>query len=154
MDVKNVNVFTEVLVSSFETAVNSVPYRYAEFKRLEGDIKSSDDMMCTVTFTGALKGAFILTFPEKTAKHIYKALIFEEAEKLGPEVFEAFTEILNMVVGNVKASLSGRTIDFTTPKVEAGKNAKFPNPEKLIWLFIPMEFREWGKFSLYIGVKD
>lgn len=153
MDVKDINVFTEVLLSSFETAVNSVPYRYADFKRLEGDVKNPDDMMCTVTFTGALHGAFILTFPEKTAKHVYKGLIFEEASKLGPEVFEAFTEILNMVIGNVKASLSGRAVDFTTPKVEAGRNAKFVNTDKLVWLFIPMEFKDWGRFGIYLGIK-
>ncbi|OGV52257.1 MAG: hypothetical protein A2017_00665 [Lentisphaerae bacterium GWF2_44_16] len=153
MDVKNVNAFTEVIVSTFETAVNAAPFRCEDFQKMEGDVRNPDDLMCIITFSGSLTGAILLTFPEATAKKVYTALMFEEVEKLSDEVTEAFTEILNMVIGNVKATLSGHTLNFDTPMVAAGKKVKFENTDKLLWLLIPMAFKDWGKFSLFIGVK-
>ena len=153
MDVKNVNAFTEVIVNTFETALNSKPFRRSDFTVQEGDIRNPDDLMCIITFAGSLTGAIILTFPEATAKKVYAALMFEEAKKLSEELQEAFKEMLNMVIGNVKAALTGQQIEFDEPMTAAGKKIKFENTDNVKWLFIPMAFNEWGHFSLYIGVK-
>jgi len=153
MDVKNVNAFTEVIVSTFETAVNVAPFRCGDFERLEGDIRNPDDLMCIITFSGTLTGTIIMTFPDKTAKKVYSALMFEEVDSLNDELIEAFTEILNMVIGNVKAALAGNKLDFDQPVVASGKKVKFENADGLIWLLIPMAFKDWGQFKLYIGIK-
>jgi len=153
MDVKNVNAFTEVIVNTFETALNSKPFRCGDFSALDGDIRNPDDLMCIITFSGTLTGAIILTFPESTAKKVYAALMFEEAKSLSDELQEAFKEILNMVIGNVKAVISGQQIEFDEPMTAAGKKIKFENTDAVKWLLVPMSFKEWGHFSLYIGVK-
>lgn len=153
MDVKNVNSFTEVIVNTFETALNSKPFRCADFSVKEGDIRNPDDLMCIITFAGALTGAILLTFPEGTAKKVYAALMFEETKTLSEELQEAFKEMLNMVIGNVKAALAGQKVDFDEPMIAAGKKIKFENTDAVKWLFVPMAFKEWGKFTLYIGVK-
>ena len=153
MDVKNVNAFTEVIVNTFETALNSKPFRCGDFTAQEGDIRNPDDLMCIITFSGSITGAILMTFPESTAKKVYAALMFEETKTLSDELQEAFKEILNMVVGNVKAALAGQQVEFDEPMTAAGKKIKFENTDKVKWLFIPMSFKEWGRFSLYIGIK-
>jgi len=153
MDVKNVNVFSEVLLNTFETAFNSKPFRCGDFKRYDGDVRNPDDLMCILNFSGGLLGTVILTFPEETAKRIYAALMFEEPKEMGQEMVEAFTEVLNMIAGNVRAALPDRKLSFDQPMVAVGK-AKFENSDKLSWLIIPMGFTEWGRFNLVIGVKE
>ena len=152
MDVKNVNVFSEVLTSTFETAFSAKPFRCGDFKRLSGDIKNPDDLMCILNFSGGMLGTVIMTFPEETAKRIYAALMLEEPKEMGQELIEAFTEIQNMIAGNVRASLQGVKIEFDPPIVALGK-AKFENADKIPWLYIPMAFKDWGRFNLLVGVK-
>jgi CheY-specific phosphatase CheX len=94
-----------------------------------------------------------MTFPEKTARKIYEALMFEEVDSLSEELQEAFNEILNMVIGNIKATLTKEKIEFDDPMVAAGHKVKFENIDKVKWLVIPMTFKEWGNFNLFIGVK-
>ncbi len=153
MDVKYINAFTEVITSTFDTAVNSKPFRHDEFRALDGDVRNPDDLMCIITFSGTLTGAVLLTFPEATAKKVYAGLMFEEIEKLTEEAQEAFAEILNMVIGNVKASLPDQKLDFDEPMVATGKKVKFENSDGFRWLQVPMAFKDWGQFSLFIGMK-
>lgn len=153
MDVQNINAFTQVIVNTFETAVNAAPYRSGNFEKAEGDIRNSDDLMAIITFSGTLTGAVVLTFPDATAKKVYSALMFEEVTSLTNEVIEAFTEILNMVIGNAKAALPAQKLNFDEPMVATGKKVKFENSDNLSWLLVPMEFKDWGSFKLYIGAK-
>jgi len=153
MDVKKVNAFSEVLTSTFETAFSAKPFRCGDFKMLSGDIRNPDDLMCVLNFSGGLLGSVILTFPEPTARRIYAALMFEEPKDMGQEVIEAFSEILNMIAGNVRAALQGVKLEFEPPLVVAGKS-KFENTEKLPWLLVPMAFKDWGRFNLLIGIKE
>jgi CheY-specific phosphatase CheX len=153
MDVKNINAFTEVVVGTFETAVNSAPHRRDDFKRAEGDISNGDGVLCSISFSGALNGALVVVMPETTARKVYSALMFEEVQSVTDEVKEAFVEIFNMITGNVRAALSGTKLNFQPPSVLSGKNAVFQNPDGLAWLEIPMAFKDWGDFTMWIGVR-
>ncbi|OGV49261.1 MAG: hypothetical protein A2X49_10120 [Lentisphaerae bacterium GWF2_52_8] len=154
MDVKNVNAFIEVMTSTFATALNAPPpFRCGDFTRLEGDIRNPDDLMCIITFSGSLHGTMLITFPEGTAKKVYAALMFEEPKELGKEVEEAFSEILNMIIGNVRAQLSTEKFNFDPPMVATGKKVKYENDEKLPWLLVPMAFEGWGKFNVMLSLR-
>lgn len=153
MDVQKINIFTEVVVSTFETAFSMKPFRSGEFKRLEGDVRNPDDLMCILTFSGTLTGTLILTFPAATAKKIYSALMFEEPNALGDEVKEAFTEIMSMIAGNVRAKLSTVKFDFDHPMIATG-SAKYENVDKFPWLYVPMGFKDWGRFNMLLAIKE
>jgi CheY-specific phosphatase CheX len=152
MDVKYVNVFSEVLSNTFETAFSERPFRCGDFQRVSGDIKNPDDLMCILNFSGELFGTLITTFPESGAKKIYAALMMEEPPELGQDAVEAFTEIQNMIAGNVRAALNDAKIQFDPPIVALGKS-RFENPDRIPWLLVPMAFKEWGRFNLLIGIK-
>jgi len=154
MDVKNVNSFTDVIVNTFETAVNSAPFRTGDFCKEQGPVQNQDDLLCVIRFSGSLTGAVVMSFPEGTARKVYSALMFEEVSSLTSDVIEAFSEILNMVIGNVRAALSTQKLNFEQPRVEAEKNTIYANEENVDWLHIPMAFTDWGKFNLYIGMKE
>jgi chemotaxis protein CheX len=109
--------------------------------------------MCIITFSGDMLGSILLTFPEDVALKVYAALMFEEIETLTDEAQEAFTEILNMVIGNVKASITDKKLEFDEPMVAVGQKVKYENTEGVKWLVIPMAFKEWGRFSLFLGAK-
>jgi chemotaxis protein CheX len=154
MDIRNINSFTEVIMTTFKTSVNSTPYRCGDFERIEGDIRNEEDLMTMITFSGTLTGAILMTFPAETAKKVYASLMFEEVEEINNEVVEAFTEIMNMVVGNVKAVLADHKLSFDDPMATAKPKVKFENTDKVSWLYIPMKFKDWGSFRLYLGVLE
>ncbi|MDD3118907.1 MAG: chemotaxis protein CheX [Victivallales bacterium] len=154
MDVEKVNAFTEVIVNTFETSLSQIPFRHGSFKRLTGDLRNPDDLMGIITFSGPLVGAVIFTFPEDTAKKIYSALMFEEIDMLNDRLVNAYTEIFKLMARNFGPALKNNDIQFDPPVVAAGRRLKFKNEDNVDWLFIPMAFKNLGRFNLFIGLKD
>lgn len=154
MDVKFINTFTEVVLSTFETSCNAKSFRYADFEKVEGDISNDLDLMCVIEFSGDLSGALIMNFSEETANNVYGGMMMEEITQFNEEVAEGFSEILNMVIGNVKAELPKQNLEFQNPQSFIGTGYIFTNINSLPWLYIPMAFPDWGRFELYIGIKE
>jgi len=154
MDIDQINSFTEVIINTFETSVSQTPFRRGEFKRLDGDIRNPDDLMGIITFSGKMVGALLFTFPEETAKRIYSALMFEEVDSLENQVIDAYTEIFKLMIRNFGVVFKDYNLNFDQPIVAAGRRLKFKNEDEVDWLFIPMAFKNLGKFNLFIGLKD
>jgi|GEM_PF-3178325 len=154
MDIDRINSFTEVIVNTFETSVSQTPFRHGEFKRLEGDIRNPDDLMGIITFSGGMVGALLFTFPEETAKKIYSALMFEEVDSLENQVIDAYTEIFKLMIRNFDIVFKEQKLKFDQPIVAAGRRLKFKNEDQVDWLFVPMAFKNLGRFNIFIGVKD
>ena len=154
MDIDHVNSFTEVIVNTLETSVSQTPFRHGEFKRLSGDIRNPDDLMGIITFSGKMVGALLFTFPEETAKKIYSALMFEEVDSLENQVIDAYTEIFKLMIRNFDIVFKNENLHFDQPIVAAGRRLKFKNEDQVDWLFVPMAFKNLGRFNIFIGSKD
>lgn len=154
MDIDRINAFTEVIINTFETSVSQTPFRHGEFKRLSGDIRNPDDLMGIITFSGKMVGALLFTFPEDTAKKIYAALMFEEVESLENQVIDAYTEIFKLMIRNFNIVFETDNLRFDQPIVAAGRRLKFKNEDQVDWLFMPMAFKNLGRFNIFLGVKE
>ncbi len=154
MNIEKINAFTEVIVNTLETSVSQTPFRHGDFKRLTGDIRNPDDLMGIITFSGTLIGAILFTFPEETARKIYSSLMFEEADSLGDQVVEAYTEIFKLIIRNFDMVLNEENIQFDPPMVAAGRRLKYKNEDDIEWLLIPMAFKSLGRFNVFVGMKE
>lgn len=154
MDVKNINAFTEVIVSTFETSCNEAPFRYTDYQKIDGSITNDQDLMCVVEFSGSLSGSIIMNFPAATANKVYGAMMMEDVSEFSEEVAEGFTEIINMVIGNVTANLTDHKLDVKKTECLPEKGKVYEQPDKLPWLKIPMSFETLGPFDLYIAMKE
>lgn len=152
MDVDDINTFTEVIVNTFETTCNKKPFRTAAFQKVSGGEFSLSGLMCSLSFTGGLIGTVTLTMPEIVACKIYGGMMMEEVDEMDEEVAEGFTEIGNMIIGNIKADLGEHKLEFETPSVKVCENESLPEVCEKIWLYIPMAFDEWGEFKLLLCI--
>lgn len=153
MDVDDINTFTDVLVNTFETTCSNKPFRSAPFNKLSGGKLSYNGLLCTLSFTGGLVGSLILAMPAQVACKIYGSMMMEDVDELDDEVAEGFTEIANMIVGNIKADLSEYKLVFESPSIEIGEGAAPDELCQKTWLYIPLAFKEWGEFSLFLNVE-
>lgn len=154
MDVSYINAFTEIILSTFETSCNKKPFRYKDFKRIDGAVTNKHELMCIIEFSGELTGSLVMNFPAETANHIYGGMMMEEINEFNEEVAEGFSEILNMVIGNVKATITDKKMEFEAPSTKIGAGDVYDKNKDLPWLLIPMAFHDWGKFDLYICIKE
>lgn len=154
MNADRINAFTEVIINTFETSISQTPFRHGDFKRLTGDIRNPDDLMGIITFSGKQLGALLFTFPEDTAKKLYAALMFEEVESLENQVIDAYTEIFKLMIRNFGIIFQEENLHFDQPIVAAGRRLKFKNEDNLDWLFMPMAFKNLGRFNIFIGIKE
>ncbi len=154
MDVNKLNTFTETMLSTLETTCMAKPYRKSDFEKVDGELKNENDLMCIIEVTGTLSGAAVLTLDAESAKGVFGAMMMEEVADLNEEVAEGFSEILNMIVGNVKAALSEEKVELTTLPIKQGVGEVYKNKVDTPWLKIPMEFEKWGDAIFYLGLKE
>jgi len=152
MNVNKINVFTETLLSTLEATCMAIPYRNADFEKVDGDLINENELMCVIQVTGTLSGSVVLTLSDSAAKGVFGAMMMEEVEKLDDEVAEGFSEIINMVIGNVKAALIDEKVEFSNPEIKINKGKVYKNKVDTPWLKIPMLFEKWGVLNFYFGL--
>lgn len=154
MNVENLNNFTEVIVNTFETTCNKKPARCSAFQKASGGAIFFNGLMCTMEFTGGLAGAVIITMPPTVACKIYGGMMMEEVSEVDEEVAEGFTEIANMIIGNIKADLGEYKLEFSSPAIKIGEGEAANDMNEKTWMYVPMAFQEWGKFNLLLSVAE
>ena len=154
MDVASLNNFTEVVVNTFETTCTKKPFRCGEFQKASGGAIHFNGLMCAFDFTGGLNGSVIAIFPSRVACKIYGGMMMEEVSEVDEEVAEGFTEIANMIVGNIKADLGEYKLEFSSPNIKIGEGEASNEMSEKTWLFIPMGFQEWGTFELMLSIAE
>ena len=152
MDTDDLNNFTEVIVSTFESTCNKKPFRSGPFQKASGGAILFNGLMCTLTFTGGLNGTVILIMSSTVACKMYGGMMMEEVEEVDEEVAEGFTEIANMIIGNIKADLGEHKLTFEPPALKIGEGAATSEMSDKTWLYIPMAFQEWGDFGLILSI--
>ncbi len=152
MDAAMVNAFTDVIVNTFQTSVSAEPFRCTNFKKVEGSVLKESGILCVLPFNGAIEGSLAIHLPESTAMAVYKAMMFEDAKNIS-EVVEALGEILNIVNGNVKASLQSKGKAIKFDKAQVTNDPPLQADSVSPWLLVPMAFKELGRFDIFIAMK-
>jgi len=154
MKVEDLNNFTEVIVNTFETTCNKKPSRCGAFQKAAGGAIFFNGLMCSLNFNGGLVGSVIMTMPSTVACKIYGGMMMEDVAEVDEEVAEGFTEIANMIIGNIKADLGEYKLEFSAPGIKIGEGEASNEMNEKIWMYIPMAFQEWGRFNLMLSVAE
>jgi len=73
----------------------------------EAPVEGALDITAMVGLAGQLCGVLTLRCSAKSASHMASRMLGIDAEKAGPEMWDAVGEICNMVAGNFKNKISG-----------------------------------------------
>jgi CheY-specific phosphatase CheX/anti-anti-sigma regulatory factor len=89
-----------------------------DVKELKFNYKDKNYIASSIGFYGDVDGVLVLVFSENLTNRISKILVGEET-KTKEELIDIVSEFANIIVGNVKATMSkqDKKIDLTLPKV-------------------------------------
>ncbi len=70
-------------------------------------LDSSLSLICTITFTGQLEGSFSLLCHAETAEQMARGMLMAEPEDAieDAETYDAFGEVVNVIIGGIKAKM-------------------------------------------------
>ncbi len=156
MNVDKINTFTETVINTFNTACMSQPesFRTSDFEKFEGEVINEVGLLAVIEFSGSLTGAISILMPENIATKVFGDMMMEEVAKLDEEVAEGFQEIISMIVGSVKASLTEEKLDIQPPQIFIEKGKAYNTANALPWLKIPMVFKGWGEYQIFIAIEE
>jgi len=92
------------------------------------------------------KGTIAIAFPEKTFLAIMSGMLGEPCDTMTPDLEDGAAELVNIVFGCAKKSLSekGYTIERAVPTVVKGKNVEIRHMSSAPILIIPFESAAGG----------
>ena len=99
------NIMLESAKEVFETMI-FLPLE--ETAEQDEEIEQSKSLICSITFTGRRQGCFLAQCRMESAEQIAKGmLMMEPGESVKEnEICDAFGEMVNMIIGGIKARLS------------------------------------------------
>lgn len=99
------NIMLESAKEVFETMI-FLPLE--ETAEQDKEIEQSKSLICSITFTGRWEGCFLAQCRMESAERIAKGmLMMEPGESVEEgEIRDAFGEMVNMIIGGIKARLS------------------------------------------------
>jgi CheY-specific phosphatase CheX len=153
MNVDIINAFIKACVDTFENTTQSRPFRYADFVYTEDDIVCKDELLCMLEMSGSIAGLMLFVFPNKVACNIYTAMVEQEAFEVNEEVAESFLDPLVINIAEIKSALPDLKLEFEQPESVPG-GATYENSEGPSFLKIPMAFKDFGKFDVYLSLKE
>lgn len=153
MNVDIINAYIKACVDTLENTTQSRPFRYADFSYTKEDIVCSDELLCMLEMIGSVEGLVIYVFPNEVACNIYKAMVEKEADEVNEEVAESFLDPLVINIAEIKAGLPDLKLEFEQPESVPG-GATYENSEDHSFLKIPMAFKDFGKFDIYLSLKE
>lgn len=103
--------------------------------------KPYDGVISLVTFTGEWIGAGMFCCHERLACRIGTAMLGHEVTQIDSDVLDGIGEMANMIIGNLKEQLEGRTgpLALSIPTVVYGKNFSTRTAVKAPWCVQPFK---------------
>lgn len=87
--------------------------------------EASESLICTITFTGQMEGAFSVLCGLECAEKIARGMLMMEGDDPveQADVCDAFGEVTNMIIGGIKSRINETTpnIQISIPSVTKGK---------------------------------
>ena len=106
--------------------------------------KPYDGVISLVTFTGEWIGAGMFCCHEQLACQIGAAMLGHDVTQIDSDVLDGIGEMANMIIGNLKEQLEGRTgpLALSIPTVVYGKNFSTRTAVKAPWCIQPFKVGE------------
>jgi len=103
--------------------------------------KPYDGVVSLVTFSGEWIGAGMFCCHEDLACEIGAAMLGHEVTQIDADVLDGIGEMANMIIGNLKEQLEGKTgpLALSIPMVVYGKNFSTRTPVKAPWTIQPFQ---------------
>jgi chemotaxis protein CheX len=140
MDVKYINPFVVATKTVFKTMLNIDMDIDKPVLRTENI--TSGDITGIMGLVGDKEGSISMSFKEKGALFIYKKLMDDDQDSLGPEVVDSIGELTNIISGQARKELqnAGITLKSSIPTVVVGKGIQLHFISKLPMVSLPFSF--------------
>jgi len=155
MELKDfVEPFVEVTVATFKdfVGVEASP-RHPHY--LEADKEFDWDISSVIGFSGAVRGAVIISMRSELAMKLTDTMVGPPHTEIDADVTDVIGEIVNIIAGNIKPKVpKGDKIVISIPTVIKGNNISFvwPNKQTRI-LCIPHKVYENDFFHLLVAIE-
>jgi chemotaxis protein CheX len=140
MDVKYINPFIMAAQTVFKSML-SIDVKMAK-PVLKDARTSSGDVTGIMGLVGDRKGSICISFHERGALFVFKTLIGDECEKVGPEVVDAIGELTNIISGQARKEFekAGINLKAAIPMVVVGKNMEMNFITSIPIISLPFHF--------------
>jgi chemotaxis protein CheX len=152
MDVRYINPFLQAVYAVFETMLQTSPTRRT-LALAEGKVRSKGPV-ALIGMSGPAQGVVALYFPEKTVLNLVNRWLGMELTEVDATVTDAMAELVNMIAGHAKKSLSAEMpvpIDLGLPTVIRGNDFDVGYPGAAPWIEMTFD-SEMGPFVLRVTV--
>ena len=147
MDVRYINPFVESVDSVFSMMVGLKAERSA-VKLTDGSANGDTAITGVIGISGALNGVVVLRLPSRTAIALASRMLGTSVAEMGADVFDAISELTNMVAGSAKAKFDVHPpLQLGLPTIVQGSDYRLAYPSNSSWLQIPYTTEE-GPFTL------
>lgn len=140
MDVKYINPFVMAAQAVFKTMLSiDVAMGKPSLKAIR---TSSGDVTGIMGLVGDRKGSICISFREKGALFVFKTLVGDECEKVGPDVVDAIGELTNIISGQARKEFEkeGINLKAAIPMVIVGKDVELNFITALPIISLPFHF--------------
>jgi len=153
MGFTHINAFVEGAVRTFEQMCKVSTERDGELKVRRG-MFDTYDLVGLIGLSGSVRGAVMLSMPILTGKRLVSKFLGETIRETGPELMDAYGELLNIIAGAASAELAkmeSGSVQISLPAVFIGKDLKTSGQSNRPWIVIPMRMEGWGKYNIEIS---
>jgi len=101
-----------------------------------------DGVVGLLGFTGGWVGTGMLFCQDHFACRVGSAMLMHECKEVNADVLDGIGEMANMILGNFKEAMEGRTgpLGLSVPTVVFGKNFSTRTPIQVPWIVVPFRF--------------
>jgi chemotaxis protein CheX len=119
---------------------------------LKQDARLDYDISGIIGLSGKVIGTVALSFPQATALAVCNKFMSADLKEMNGEILDAVGELVNIVAGNAKKSLSEFSIEISLPSVIVGKNHRIVEPKGSVGFVIPFA-SAFGNFHMAVSLK-
>lgn len=150
INVEYVNCFIASTLQTLEVMAAVRPTRGAPFAK--ADALTKGEITGVIGLAGEAVGSVAVSFPAKLALEIYSNMVGDTATAVDDAVRDAIGEVVNMIAGGAKATLSQKGFSFriAIPQVVTGRGQVIDHKGDLPYLCVPFHLGE-ETFWLEVG---
>lgn len=140
MEVKYINPFIVATQTVFKSMLGIEAHM--EKPVLKEARTTSGDVTGIMGLVGDRKGSICISFHDKGALFVFKTLVGDECDTVGPEVVDAIGELTNIISGQARKEFeqAGINLKAAIPMVVVGKNVEMNFITSIPIISLPFKF--------------
>lgn len=153
MENRYLDVFATASINTFNTMCGIAVRQDGACYRKEG-VFPTHETVAIMGFSGAVRGAVIMTMPVPVAQGLVGAFIGEAVTQVSADLTDGLGEILNIIAGAATSEMADLKLRISLPTVLVGKEQRLATKQNAPWFVIPLEAPGLGKLNLQLSVVD